>query len=366
MSSLKKIIFVFLFLCIFIAIKLFSIDMPLSKKDYSKGPLFGKNMYIPFLIHYNFDSLSAKSGKKFDFQYHLSTYYIQDEQYKFNEPYPYDPENPTRYYDKANVIRDYESCVSELGFSFNFLDRLQAGINMRIYAYYGGFMDQFIEGFHHAFGFPNGGRQYFLQNQLYINIPNNNGPNMFLDTPTVAFGDIDLWVKYTFFENRYVSLAALGAFKIPTGRFDTLSGSNYPDMAFGLLSDFRPVWFLTFYGQAGIVLPFDFTSYPMFNGLVGLELNPLEIFSINVQMNIKTSPISNNIDWSWNDELGTDFKQYSLPQTNILAGFIFKYKGFRWQFYFEEDAITNQGTDLTVNFTFSHTFSLNPFKINKL
>jgi phospholipase C len=103
----------------------------------------------------------------------------------------------------------------------------------------------------------------------------------------------------------------------------------------------------------------------MFNGLIGIELNPLSFFSIVAQMNIKTSPISNNIEWSWNRIFGTDFKKYSLPQTNILVGFIFKYKEFRWQFYVEEDAITNQGIDIAINFSFSHTFSLNRIKIKK-
>jgi hypothetical protein len=102
------------------------------------------------------------------------------------------------------------------------------------------------------------------------------------------------------------------------------------------------VWFLTFYGQAGVVLPFNMKSYPMFNGLVGFEINPWEIFSINLQMNIKTSPVS----------------AYAFPQTNILAGFIFKFKDFRWQFYLEEDAISNEGADLTVNVMFSHSINL--------
>jgi hypothetical protein len=80
----------------------------------------------------------------------------------------------------------------------------------------------------------------------------------------------------------------------------------------------------------------------MFNGLVGFEINPWKLFSLNIQMNIKSSPISVCV----------------FAQTNILAGFIFKLKDFRWQFYFEEDAITQQGTDLTVNFMFSHNIPL--------
>jgi hypothetical protein len=76
-------------------------------------------------------------------------------------------------------------------------------------------------------------------------------------------------------------------------------------------------------------------------------------------MNIKTSPISDSTsDITYSKILGKRTGQYSLPQTNILLGFVMRHKGFRWQFYFEEDAITNQGTDITFNVTFSHTINL--------
>lgn len=327
-----------------------------SPEDYSKGLLYGKNMFIPYLIHYNFPSLSAKSGKKFDFQYHTSIYYIQDVQYLEHT------DNGIRSYDKTFVVRDYEGCVGEIGFSYHFFDELQLGVDLRLISYYGGFLDETIETFHNIFGFPTGRREFFLQNQIYINIPNDNGIRLFLDAPSVAFGDIDLWGKWTFFENSSISLAALGAFKLPSGRLETLSGSNYPDIGLGILSDIKPYWFFTVYAQAGIVLPLNFQSYPMFNGLIGLEMHPWQFLSLNVQMNIKTSPISNNIGWSWNSAYGTNYKLYSMPQTNILAGFIIKFKDFKWQFYFEEDAITNQGTDITFNIMFSHSLSLQGFQ----
>ncbi|MDR3283729.1 MAG: DUF3187 family protein [Treponema sp.] len=348
---IKPVVLVLIFLC---TQNIFCTEIWGEKPDYSKGPLLGKNMFIPYLIHYNFPALSAKSGEKFDFQYHLSTYYVQDASYVWNNPYPYSHSDVTRYYDTENVVRDYESCINEAGFAFNILEELQIGMDMRIFSYYGGFLDAFIEKFHKTFRFASGNRKFFLQNQIYINIPNDNGAPLFLDGPSTAFGDIDVWGKWTFFENKHVSLASLGAMKIPSGRLETLSGSNYPDIAFGIISDMRPVWFLTVYAQAGGVLPLSLKYYPMFNGLAGLEINPWKIFSINVQMNIKTSPISNDIGWTWNNVFDTEHKVYSMPQTNIMAGVIFIFKGFKWQFYFEEDGITNQGTDLTLNFMFSH------------
>jgi hypothetical protein len=327
-------------------------DAPDGQSDYSKGPLIGKNLFIPYLIHYTFPSLSARSGEKFAVEYHVSTYGVQDVQ--FLPPKDESSEDSGRGYDTDLVVRDYESFVGEAGFSFNLQKNLQIGLDMRLLAYSGGFLDPVIEVFHHIFGFPGGKREDFLQNQLYVNIPSDNGVTLFLDKPAVSFGDMDIWGKWTFFENKKLSLACLGAFKVPSGRLEALSGSNYPDIALGILSDLRPKWYFTLYGQAGLVLPFNGKSYPMFNGMAGLEINPWKRFSINVQMNIKTSPISNDIPWSWNETYHTNYKIYSLPQTNILVGFVVLSKNTAWQFYFEEDAFTNQGTDLTLNARFSH------------
>jgi hypothetical protein len=259
-----------------------------------------------------------------------------------NHPFPPDD---VRTYDKRNVVRDYESTVGELGAAFNPLRELQVGMDMRLIAYYNGFFDPLVERFHGAFGFPNAGREHFLQNQLYINIINENGVPLFLDETTVSFGDIDLWGKWTFFETPRYSLALLGAFKIPSGRLNALSGSGRPDLGLGILSDIRTLWWLTVYAQAGVVLPFETVSYPMFNGLAGVEFHPWDFLSFNVQMNIKTPPISGS--------------QYSLPQTNLLLGFKVQTKvrtnqELTWQFYFEEDTFTHQGTDITFNIMVSH------------
>jgi hypothetical protein len=331
-------------------------EEPLDR-DFSKGPLFGKNLYIPFLIHYNFPSLPAKSGERFDLQSHFSVYFTQDARYRTDIPLP--GANSGRSYDKAHVVRDYEGYTAETGVAYNFFDELQAGVDMRLFLYSGGFLDSFIENFHNAFGFSNGTRELYLHNQIYINIPNDKGSPLFLDKNAVSFGDIDLWCKWTFLENRAVSLAALGAFKLPTGKFELLSGSGYPDAAAGLLLDFRAARFITLYSQAGIVLPFTDKYYPMFNGLLGAEVHPWKAVSFNLQMNIKTSPISDStIPFGWNEDWGTNFNQFTLPQTNILAGFVIQLNGLRFQVYLEEDFLFNQGSDFTLGIMTSYTINL--------
>jgi len=336
--------------------------MPNGNFDFSKGPLYGKNMYLPFLIYYNFPSIKASTKSEFEFSYHISNYYIQDFFSDSLKHYPYaiNSNNLTdvkRYYDTRDVIRDYESLVTEFGFSFNITKFLEMGTDIRLVAYYPGFMDPIIESFHHIFGFPGGAREFFDQYRVFVNIENHNGIRFYLDESSFSFGDIDLWLKYTFFEKKFISLAGIGAFKIPSGLLYKLSGSGYPDMAFGVLADFKPLWLLTIYSQVGVVIPFDSFNlsgqkpFPMFNGLLSIELNPTSFFSLIVQFNIKTSPIRGDKLFGW----VPGWKLYDLPQINTLVGFKFAYKKFGWQFYVEEDSFTNQGADITFNLTFTHS-----------
>jgi hypothetical protein len=351
---------IFFFLCFLCAPFLTGLDTISLQQDYSKGPLYGKNLFIPFLIHYNFPSFSAKTGTPYHFTYHASLYYVQDAHYVWSEAKPRNYLDE-RHYDTKDVLRDYESFVGELGASYAFYDAVQGGIDIRILSYYGGFLDSLIEGFHDIFKFPGGMREYFEKNRLYVNIPNVNGINLFLNRPTVSFGDIDIWGKWTIFQNAKFSFAFFGAYKMPSGTLGGLSGSGFPDVGVGTLYDIRASHLFTFYVNAGIVLPYNVKSKPMFNGLLGVEIHPLSFLSFIAQMNIKTSPlIDDKIDWSWNEIYGTNFKAYAMPQTNVLIGVIAAFKNFKFQFYFEEDAITNQGADLTVNFMFSHSIYFKP------
>jgi hypothetical protein len=307
------------------------------------------------LIHYNFPSLPAKSGERYNLQYHFSSYKTQDARLRVDIL----PILNGRSYRKELVVIDYEGFATELGVAYNILNEVQAGLDMRLFYHSGGFMDSFLEKFHGLFRFSNGGRERFLQDQIYINIPNEKGNPMFLDRSVVSFGDIDLWGKWTFLENEIVSLAALGAFKIPTGKFKSLSGSGYPDAALGVLSDFRILRFLSLYAQAGIVAPFTSKYYPMFNGLLGAEVHPWKLLSFNLQINFKTSPISDStIPFGWNTLFGTDFYQFNLPQTNVMGGVVLQINNFRIQFYLEEDAIFNQGNDFAIVLMVSHTIKL--------
>ena len=317
--------------------------------SFSKGPLYGKNMYIPYLIHYHLPALPARSGQQYDLRFDLVNYLAQDILIYLPDASEIPP---GRTYNRNYIASDYEVYAAELGIAYNILNELQFGANFRFFSFSGGFLDPFIESFHSLFGFPSGGREFLEQKRIHIDMPNNKGLCLYLDEAAASFGDIDVWGKWTFWENTDLSLAALAALKLPTGSLEKLSGSGYPDIAFGLFLDWYLTDYLSLYIHSGLVVPFNDKSYPMFNGMLGAEIHPRELISFNLQMNIKTSPIS--------DDTGPGAIQYRLflPQTNILGGFVVSFNQTRWQLYFEQDAFTYRGADITFGIMVSHTFAV--------
>jgi hypothetical protein len=335
--KLKIILAVFLFITIMDSVCL----------DFSKGPLYGKNFFVPYLIYYNFPGFRADIKHPKTLSFYTSVYYTND----------------FLLLDEKTVLTDYESCVVENGFSYSVSRRLEVGAALRLYSYYGGFLDDVITAFHHVFlsGYPQYwlGRDDFPEGRVNVDIPDENGVPLKLTGASFSLGDIDTFIKYNFFNRKYFSFSVAGAFKIPTGRLGYLSGSEFPDFGFQILADFMPIKFISFYIQAGIVVPFDSLfrffgtkPFPMFNGLVCVEINPVKCFSILYQLNIKTSPI---ISKPINTPKLSKYKYLlSAPQVNTLVGIKFEFFENIIQIYIEENTFTNAGADVTFNIEYAH------------
>lgn len=338
----------YILLALFIPLSLF--PACLRNDDYARGPLYGKNIYIPHLIYLQLPAVQADIGRRHEFAYSISLYYTQDFITNFSD-WDGSPD-----YDR-DVDVDFESLVVETAASFRITERLQVGMALRLISYYGGFLDSVVESFHGAFNFPNAARDYFETDKTYVDIDTVNNVNFRLDGPSVGFGDIDLWVKYTCLYRRWISLAVIGGFKLPTGSFARLTGSGAPDMGAGVALKIKPLWLLSIHLQSSLIVPFDgiipavpASPYPMYNAHIAIELHPVHFFSFIAQLNIKTSPVSGNN--SYINNLYIQGEYYSSPQTNLLIGFTFAYRLFSWQFYFEEDTFTNAGADFTINLMF--------------
>ncbi|MBN2625305.1 MAG: DUF3187 family protein [Spirochaetales bacterium] len=306
------------------------------------APLYGKNYYLPHLPVYSFPGFSPRSGRTGD-RYLTLSYTGLD------EFVAYDPETPAL---------DYESSVLEASYHYRPGDRLILGADLRVISYYAGFMDNVIETFHSLFGFPNGGRELFPRNDLYINMDNRLGADLTQDKPLIAMGDTDLSLVWTFRETSELSLALAGALKLPTGSLETLSGSGYADTGLQILGEWRfhPRWSLHF--QEGVVLPGDwmvrgltgepgYAEKPQSQSYLGLRFSPREDWAVIAQFRINTSPVSSDRVRVYSS-LG-EVTLFTLPQTAFQLGVKKTFGDWILQCHFEEDPFTYEGADILVS-----------------
>ena len=341
--DLKKILVVFTLL--YVPVLLFSFE--------PKGPLRSKNYYVPFIPFYSFPGEGAASGEKGSLNVTLAQYYVQDIVSEFHSV-------STGGY-LMERFTDYEGYVLEPTLSFNPLDSLEAGITSRLHFYYGGIFDSVFEAFHELFGFPNGGRESFPQNDVYISIHTTSGIDLFLDDNLTAIGDTDLFVKWSFLNISAMDLALWGALKLPTGAMENISGSGYADLGLALLADFHFFKRFAFFLETGIVLPGQLLAgkseypLPVFHLMAASEFMVTENFSLLLQFKLNTSPIAEGVTVPENITYTAKLIQ---PMTNILFGAIWKAGPVKIQFNLEEDAFTNNGADLIANLTLSTSFDL--------
>ena len=326
-------------------------SIPLFSGD-AKGPLWGKNYYVPFLPYYSFPGMEAAPGRKSDLSFNLSQYLVQDIVTEFHQ-----------YGDTLIKERyiDYEGYIFEPTVSFNPLDTLEIGLTTRFHVYYGGFLDPVFEAFHSLFSFPNGGRESYGQNDVFINLHTTSGMDFSLDEPTAAFGDTDLFVKWSFLHLKFMDLALFSAIKLPTGSIASVTGSGYGDVALSLLADFYITKWLAVYVQNGFTVPGQMllkntlSPEPIYSLLTSVEFILSRKISLIAQFRLCTSPIKEGVTVPENI---THSVKLHKPMTDIQAGVVMDLSGYRLQMGFEEDAFTNNGADLIVNISLSKSFNL--------
>lgn len=341
LNSMKKVYLLIVFLLI--SLSIFAGD--------AKGPLWGKNYYIPFLPFYSFPGMEAAPGELFDLNVTLSQYYIQDMVTEF-------------HVSGSDILKerfvDYEGYIFEPTVSFIPIDRLEIGMTSRLHFYYGGIFDSVIEAFHDLFSFPNGGREYYSSDDVYISLHTSSGIDFSLSESLVALGDTDLFWKWSFLSWNFLELALFSAVKIPTGSMDNVSGSDYFDLAFALLADFYITDWFAFYLQNGLILPGqlfveDNPPLAIYSLLASMEFIVSSRLSILAQFRFATSPIEEGTVITENISYSVTLDE---PMTNIMAGVVMDLSGYRVQFSFEEDAFTNNGADLIFNVTVGKSFNL--------
>lgn len=310
------------------------------------APIYGKNYYLPHLVNYSFPGFSSRSGEKSEKS--ISTAY-----YGINEFLTYNSEQ---------IAIDYESSVLEGSFTFRPENSILLGVDIRVISYYGGFMDTFIEMWHSVGNFPNGDREFFPRNKVKVSLDNTDGQNLYLTMPVISLGDTDLYCVWTIKEDINYSVALAGAFKLPTGTIENLSGSNSLDTGIQVLGEFYLNKNWGIHIQQGFIFPGDviystgknYSSRLQSQSLFAFQFLPVPDLSVIVQVQLSTSPIRSHTDKT-TPHLGT-LPLFTLPQTRLQFGIKKAFHNIIAQLYFEEDPFTYEGVDILISLRLTQYF----------
>ncbi len=207
---------------------------------------------------------------------------------------------------RENITLDGETYRFTLAARYGIARGFEVGLDIPYVAHSGGFMDGFIEDFHHFFGFPNGGRESAPRDRLLYHYASTYNDGINLSDSTSGVGDIRLTGAMQLYRKgddapRAVALRA--SLKLPTGNSHRLLGSGGTDFALWLdaSEDYRlpALGHLTGFGAVGgmvmsegDVLKRQQRTAAGFASL-GFGWSPINWFALKVQANAHT-PIYQN------------------------------------------------------------------------
>jgi hypothetical protein len=199
-----------------------------------------------------------------------------------------------------NILLDGESLRVNLRGRYGLASGLEIGVEIPFLVQGGGFLDDFIIGYHNTFGFPQGGRDAAPRNRLLYLYSKNNVEKLRLDSSGSGLGDISFqggWQLYRGQGDSPGAVSVRAELKLPTGDSDRLQGSGSTDLALWLSAGKGfplPRGHFVVYGGAGVlgmttgkVLPDQQRNFVGF-GSLGIGWDPFSFLALKVQADAHT------------------------------------------------------------------------------
>lgn len=238
----------------------------------------------------------------------------------------------------------------------------EVGVQIPMYKMWGGFLDGFIQEFHRAFGFPNGGRELVQNGEFHYSFA--AGGRTLFDFPPVdwGLGDLSVYVKHqlTGEDDDWPAIAWFADIKFPTGRRSRGLGSGSPDFGFGVAVDtswkrlhgYANVGYFVLGGNDSID---EFVYNQMFSYVLAGEISIIPCLSFMVQIEGGTPLLHGTGLDAW-DGIPMDLIVGFKGEERDLFG---EWGDLVWQVAFAED-ITSRGpsVDFTVYMSVGVRFDL--------
>ena len=136
----------------------------------------------------------------------------------------------------SSLDLDMELYQTNFIFSYGLGKYFETGMKLPFLSFNGGFLDSFLQGYHHTFGFPNGGREEVANGRLSYVIQDTAGHRYAPKLKAFGLGNLEFYFKTKIAEETrfFPALSLRHTFKIPTGRKSNGLGSGTPDLHFNL------------------------------------------------------------------------------------------------------------------------------------
>jgi hypothetical protein len=206
-----------------------------------------------------------------------------------------DDQNP-----RESILLDGESTRFSLDARYGIKKGWELGVVVPYVIQSGGFLDGFIEGYHNAFGFPQGGREQAPRNRLLYRYVKDGQERLKVGDSSSGLGDISFnggWQAWGG-KGEPSSAALRASLKLPTGSSSALHGSGSWDLSLWMVgsNDWKVTYgHLTLFGGAGFmgmtggdVLESQQRNWVGFGGL-GFGWSPARWIAFKVQANGHTS-----------------------------------------------------------------------------
>jgi len=219
------------------------------------------------------------------------------------------------------IMLDGETYRFNLSARYGIAPGFQIGIDIPYLANSGGFLDGFIEGFHDAFGLPQGIRKSSPRNRLLYQYTRNGITRILVNDGSNGIGDIRLsgaWQLHQGDSAAPLAVALHASIKLPTGNSNRLFGSGSTDFALWLTASDDcqlPLGHLTVYASAGgmALTDGDVLEDQQRNlagfGSLGFGWSPLQWLALKVQADAHTSFYT-----------GSSLKQVNSGSVQLVSG----------------------------------------------
>jgi hypothetical protein len=249
---------------------------------------------------------------------------------------------------------DLELALIDLAFNYKLTDRVSAYAVLSGASYTGGFMDGFIEGFHHVFGFGSAARPFVDRNQINVLLDLKGQQATQLDeTPNSGMLDPVFGVRYTFAPDPgFGNLVLEGAIKTPLGQRSFFS-TNRVDVGVQLTAQAftrRSAWYLS--GSAvyfsGSSDPFPSPARFIPTGIAGYEYRWMDHTNFIIQAYVSRSVFTSE---------QTDLAELRSNKFQTSFGIRHRLEHGFWSFAFTENLRNfNNTPDIGFQLGFGYTF----------